>query len=70
MKVFGLIAVGPLLSFNSSGDILSKKLFHSKEKAANYIDEFTKIASERRGKLTDLERVDRVIIMEFELGDE
>lgn len=71
MKVYGLSAHGPLAHFSGKGSITSKTLFRSPEAAEAAKPLFAEkcLRSDGPGSLSDLDRVDRINLIEYDLED-
>lgn len=71
MKVFGLVAFGPLAGFTSQGSIHSRRLFHDAKQAEGAKPEFEKIClgSPERPSPNDLASITHITLIEYELAD-
>ena len=70
MKVYGLVASGPLKEFSGNHNIFSRKLYTDKDKALLNKKSFIEFCLESKSKtssLYDLQRVDRLNVVEYEV---
>lgn len=65
--VYQLVAAGPQDTWNRTASIRSKNVFRSKEAAEAFIPEFSKLCT--GSDLMDLDRVDKITIVELWLVD-
>lgn len=69
MKVFGLVAHGPLKVFNGGGQVMSRYAYLTREAAEAAILAFKERVMTGPASLSDLESIDRVQIIELEVVD-
>lgn len=72
MKLYGLVAAGPMRGYDLYHKLYSQKLFKSVEKAESYKETFIEacLNSDRISDLFDLKRVDKIQIIEYEIEDD
>ena len=69
-KVYQLIATGPRAAFDGMGTLRSKTVYLSREVAEAAIPVWKARCEENTGGLGDLEKVEKLVIAEYDLNEE
>lgn len=64
-----MVAIGPLVYFPGKGQIQSKNLYRSMEALERVKEAFKRKCLVETNPLTDISRVDNILVVEFELED-